>query len=64
MKFLSKLQKKNAVYGVMESVLWVQSGIWYFVPTNLKGKLYILRVEKYEPWVLFIYDIHIINVTY
>lgn len=64
MKFLSKLQKKNAVYGVMESVLWVQSGIWYFVHTNLKGKLYILRVEKYEPWVLFIYDIHIINVTY
>ena len=28
------------------------------------GKLYILRVEKYEQWVLLIYDIHMINVTY
>ena len=41
MRFLSKLQKKNAVYGVLELGLWVQSGIWYFAPRNLWKTVYL-----------------------
>ena len=64
MRFLFKLQKKKMQFMVFWSQVYGYSLEYGILCLEIFGKLYILRVEKYEQWVLLIYDIHMINVTY